>query len=345
MSSKLISIIGIDTQLGKILNQKSGIKTVKQLYDATRTTVSRKELAEKTGLSLANVTHWATQAELLRMNEMSVGMAYDFIDSGIYSVEQIQSMTDTELYEKVKSKNIYSAITPELAKKIKAGKVSSAEPFETDSIRKELVATETKTPSIYTDLSDIISNLGKGIANAQFELDKSSIAIQNKILEDDRLYNMGLQATWYAIPETEFTLKMDYTVSEERTVTGSVISGSKIYAAPVNATFNNFFKTEKKEESALRVRFVPIPAGDRMLERRFSPNFSKATTMEELEEILEENDISLYNIINAEKEKVDDTYKKIIVISQEPEAGKFIKIGQTVEIIVKKMSKDEHIRG
>lgn len=338
MTKKLISIAGIDNKIEQLLRDKAGITTIKQLYDATRTESDREKLAAKTNFSLANVTHWAAQAELLRVDKMDIDVAYDFIDAGIYSVSQLMSTDVKEIYEKVKKANVYSAITEDAIRQLQSSSVREAKPFEGDSIEKELVAVKNNAPNVYSDLSSIISELGKGIAQAQLSLDQSSIDVQNRILQDDRLYNMGLQATWYVMPEIEFTLKMDYSVAEERTVSGKVLS-TKLCAAPSNATFTNLFKSSKKEESTLKLKFVPIPASDRIMVRRYMPDLSKIDTYDKLVAALEDADITNYTILPYDAKTWGEA--AIEVISHSPAVNTLIQIGMVPEIHIKKVNSKE----
>ncbi|MBR4084869.1 MAG: DUF4332 domain-containing protein [Lachnospiraceae bacterium] len=335
MAKKLISIVGIDNKVGQLLRDKAGISTVKQLYDATRTFTDREKLAEKTKFSVANITHWAAQAELLRVDEMDIDLAYDFIDAGIFSVNQFMSADVKEIFEKVKRANVYSTITENTIRRLKKSFVHVAKPFEYDNIQKELVEVKNNVPNVYSDLSSIISELGKGISQAQLSLDQSAIDIQNKILQDDKLYNMGLQATWYVMPEVEFTLKMDYSVAEERTVSGKVVS-RKLFAAPSNATFTNLFKSSKKEESTLKLKFVPIPISDRMTVRRYMPDLSKIDSYDKLLTALEDAEITNYTILPNEAATWGDV--AIEVISQNPIANTLIQIGITPTIHIKRLS-------
>lgn len=334
MKTKLISIVGIDNKMEQILREKAGIGSIKQLYDATRTASARAELAEKTNLSLANITHWAAQAELLRVEDMDIHTAYDLIDAGIYSVEQLQTADRKDIYERVKKTNVYSSISEAKISQLKRSAVRGANRFEYDSLPREMVATTSTAPSIYSDLSTIISELGKGIAEAQLALDRSSIDTQNKILESDELYNMGLQATWYVMPEVDFTLKMDYAVTEEKTVSGKVV-GTKLRAAPSNATFNNLFKSSKHEESTLNLKFVPIPTSERTTMRRYMPNLSKVDSYRGLVAAMEDKEIANYTILP--EEAADWEEDAIRVVSQKPAAGTLMKIGTVPEIEIKKM--------
>lgn len=324
MASRLISIVGIDTKLEEVLRTKGKISTIKQFYDASRTAENRKALAELTGVSLANIANWAVQAELLRNENMTGEEAFELLNAGIYSVEELNKMDSSAVSEKVKRSNPGSRLTEEKVRELQNGKIRDAKEFSTEFLLRELVAESSSAPGIYSDLSEIIAELGKGIAEAQRKLDESSIAIQNQILSDDRLYEMGLQATWYAMPEAEFTMKMDYAVTEERSSTGQVLS-CKILAVPANASYNNYFKSERQEQSTVRLRFVPIPAADRLLERIYMPDLGSCTTLSEIDRVMHEARISSYHILPKEASDWGDM--AIVVKTQTPVAGTLLLIG------------------
>ncbi|MGC7588886.1 hypothetical protein ACPWUF_00110 [Bisgaard Taxon 46] len=64
MTSKLISIVGIDGPFNMLLKEKGNISTLKQLAEATRTPIARRELAMKMGTTIANIANCSVQAEL-----------------------------------------------------------------------------------------------------------------------------------------------------------------------------------------------------------------------------------------------------------------------------------------
>ena len=200
---------------------------------------------------------------------------------------------------------------------------------------KDDVVTKDTTPSIYSDLSSVITELGRGVARAQHELDLNSLDIQNEILKDDRLYGMGLQATWYVMPEVEFTMKMDYSVYEEKTESGTV-KEPQISVLPSNATYSNLFKSSKKEESSVRLRIVPIPANDKFLKRRYMADLSSVGTMGDLRSEFERIGISTYNITPDEASEWDDS-TKIKVLAQEPQKNILLDLGIVPEIEVEKI--------
>ncbi|MCR5458967.1 MAG: DUF4332 domain-containing protein [Acetatifactor sp.] len=330
-----IGIVGVDENTELILEEKASIMTIKDLSQATRTSSDRALLAEKTNLPIANVAQMAVQAELMRIRGMTKDEAYDFIGAGIYSVEQFKKMSSKEICEKVKSENPASTISETRVIQLKEAKARVEKLFDVEHLLQELVLSSNSAPSAYSDLCDVISELGKGIAQAQQALDESSIAIQNKILENDEMYAMGLQATWYAIPETEFTLKMDYATSQNKLITGKTnFGGLKI--APSNATFQNLFKTDKREESTLKLKIVPIPATDKMLVRKLMPDFKKAKTVNEILSILEDKDIEHYKL---EPEEAVNWGDEPVEVTDQYDPGKIIKIGMIPEIKVSRAKK------
>jgi hypothetical protein len=122
-------------------------------------------------------------------------------------------------------------------------------------------APKTAIGEFYSDLAEILTSLGEGIASAQRQLDLSAMKTQKEILEDELLSGYGLTANWYVMPEAEFTLKIELSTYKEEYEEGTKEkkTTNKILAALSNAKYNSLYKTEKTEESTLRVRFVPVP--------------------------------------------------------------------------------------
>jgi hypothetical protein len=117
----------------------------------------------------------------------------------------------------------------------------------------------------YSDIADILNNLGQGLANAQKKLDIGAMMSQKEILEDDVLSGYGLSANWYVMPEAEFNMMMELGITEREEVEGELeagrveSSGTKIVAALSDAKYSALYKSESRQESSLRVRFVPVP--------------------------------------------------------------------------------------
>ena len=333
MATKRIGIAGVDETTELILEEKANIKTIKELSEATRTPSDRSMLAEKTNLPLANIAQMAAQAELMRVRGMTKDESYDLIGAGIYSVEQFKKMSEKEICEKVKMENPYSKLSETRVLQMKKAKIRQEKQFNADLLLNELVIAENSAPSVYSDLCDMISELGKGIAQAQKAMDQSSIEMQNEILENDELYAMGLQATWYVMPETEFTLKMDYAVSQKQLITGKTkFAGLRI--APSNATFQNLYKLDKREESTLKLKIVPIPATDKMILRKFMPDLKDAKTVNEIISILEEKGIENYKLEPEEAIKWRDDP---ITVTDQFKPGKILTIGSIPQIKISRI--------
>ena len=105
--------------------------------------------------------------------------------------------------------------------------------------------------------------------------------------------------------------------------------------APSNATFTNIFKSSKREESTLNLKFVPIPTSERVTMRRYMPDLSKIDSYDSLVEVLEDKEIANYKILPGEA--ADWGEATIKVISQKPVAGTLMKVGTAAEIEIKKV--------
>jgi hypothetical protein len=112
----------------------------------------------------------------------------------------------------------------------------------------------------YSDLTEVLCNLGEGLAGAQRQLDLAALNTQKEILKDELLSRCGFNATWYVMPEAEFTLKMQYSVASESGVENGAPTRRKLFRITPSNASNNFYKTETQEESTLRIKFVPVPS-------------------------------------------------------------------------------------
>ncbi|MBR1930511.1 MAG: DUF4332 domain-containing protein [Lachnospiraceae bacterium] len=315
MRISLAGIVGIDPAIAKVLRTQ-GITTVKGMYDATRTAEDRKRLAKATGYSLENITYWAIQAELLRIDGMTAEMAVELIQAGICSVEQFQAFNSQGIVGKLRGRKQESQLTREKLEELQSVKPRPAIAFETQSLSSDYFhAAETqaqsqksaaKEQSAYSDLSAVIAELGKGIAKAQYELDTHAMELQKEILQNDSLYATGLNATWYVMPEVDFELKMDYSFVEEHTDTTEMKNNRRVKVMPMNATFQNTFRTEKTEQSTLKLRFVPVPPAERFTMRIFMPA-CVGMTVEEAVAALETEGITVYQLVNEKEEALNLT--------------------------------------
>lgn len=356
MPQDLKSIKGISVKTEKKLLDLS-IEDVNKLRLATETPENRKDLSEKTKLSLASIYNWSKQAELMKVEGISADDAALLVQCGIRDIEDLKN-ADTEgllgFIKAVSSKTTDSKRIPSLEEinQWKQNAKTLTSTFQKDEsdeknkyifseIKGESIARnylnnnkdkEMKESGFFSDLSEVITEIGIGIAGAQHALDLSSIDIQNTILKDEELAAYGINATWYTIPEVNFDLKMEYMMMEESTESGSKAnSGSlfkRLFIGPSNAKYNNYFKTSKTEESTLSLKFVPLPPPERFTERIIMPDLI-GMSKEEAEEELALDGI-LIKSIEILKGKTENgkssevTYQsinpgKIVLINEKPE--------------------------
>ena len=138
----------------------------------------------------------------------------------------------------------------------------------------------------YLTLPEILTEIGKGIGKAQRELDIHAVAVQNSILKDKELADYGINATWYTIPEAQFNLKMEYSLTEQKTEEGEIgntpeiIPARRITVLPPNMKYNELFESTRKEESTLSIKFKPVPPPDFTFIRTEVPNLYGMTKPE-----------------------------------------------------------------
>jgi hypothetical protein len=125
-------------------------------------------------------------------------------------------------------------------------------------------------------IEGVIVALGKGIGQAQSDLDRASLANQAALDADPTLSGLGLQATWYQIPRVDLQLKLALTVVAEGETSGAgptgprppVIlptKGLRLIAQPVSAAFQNHFDYNAEAYSTVNLTIMPVPpprAGD-----------------------------------------------------------------------------------
>jgi hypothetical protein len=119
-------------------------------------------------------------------------------------------------------------------------------------------------------IEGVILALGKGVSQAQAELDRNSVAAQQTIDADPVLSQYGIQATWYQMPRVDLQLRLALTVAEEQqTATQTVPSARlatlasgalRLIAQPVSAAFQNHFNYTADASSLITLSIVPVPS-------------------------------------------------------------------------------------
>ena len=105
-------------------------------------------------------------------------------------------------------------------------------------------------------LSQMIRQIGQGVADAQAAFDAAAIQTQKTLGEHyPELAAAGYQVTWHQMPVVEAELKV--AVHFERTgEQGSNRAG--IFLSPFNAKYQSAFTFSAEGTSTLKLRIVPI---------------------------------------------------------------------------------------
>lgn len=135
---------------------------------------------------------------------------------------------------------------------------------------------------------EMVKNLGLGIAEAQYELDKVSIRIAQlmsgfkldadgemvrddtaliKLQENGEAYSLlalGFTPTFYQFVDTYIELKMAISMKQESELKGSLSLKAKapfgLYSASVNASYAQKYQYAAEGSSSLRTKLVTVPA-------------------------------------------------------------------------------------
>lgn len=121
-------------------------------------------------------------------------------------------------------------------------------------------------------LGELIASVGRGVAEAQRELDQASLAtLQDVYARGDGLFGelqkIGYRPTWYHIPEAEGDLQVALTISGNEASggagttppAGAARSRVKLYATPVDAGYASRFGYTLNASSRVKFKIVPVP--------------------------------------------------------------------------------------
>lgn len=353
---KLIKGIGVENEK-KLF--KVNIKDIKTFNERTETPNKRIELAKETRISIASIYIWSKQAELMKVKGINPDDANILVQCGIRNINDLVEADSSALLSFIRTlitktatirrgpslKDIHTwqKNAEGMASKFEIN--SDDEPnkyiFPKSNIKSEFSAykqapnqaDDVKESGFFSDFSEIITEIGAGIAGAQHQLDLSSIEIQNEILENEELAGYGLNATWYTMPDINFNLKMEYMVVEESSKANPDIMTKKINIIPSNAKYNNFFQSTRKEQSSLDIKFMPVPPPEGLTERNYMPNLIGMSETEAKEE-LELNVIKLKEITTISGTPTNN--KNTEVTHQSINPGKIILINEHVTLEITK---------
>ncbi len=174
----------------------------------------------------------------------------------------------------------------------------------------------------FIKFDEIIVLIAKGVAEAQEALDKQTLLIQESINADPKLSALGLQATWYQIPEVTASIKVAVAIKkkivEEKSVTN-------MFFCPFNATYKSEFDFDFQGTSEMSFKIVPVPspvaASYRTVPDLTGKSKGEATTA------LTDADLVLGDVTYEESEKEG-------VIGQNPAPYSTVLIGSPVNILI-----------
>lgn len=152
---------------------------------------------------------------------------------------------------------------------------------------------------------EMVKNLGLGIAEAQYALDKVSIRItqlmagfkegaNGEMIKDDTaliklqeggqsysLLALGFTPTFYQFVDTYIELKMAISMKQENEFKASLEAKAKapfgIYSASVNASYSQKYQYSAEGSSLMRTKLVTVPAPI-IFEQRIKELITEPTT-------------------------------------------------------------------
>jgi len=174
----------------------------------------------------------------------------------------------------------------------------------------------------FISFRDMIVEIAKGVAEAQGALDEQTLLIQEMINAKPELAALGLQATWYQIPEVTASIKVSVAIQRKETEQKTVTS---IFFCPINATYKNEFDFDFQGTSEMTFKIVPVPPPI-ATSYRIVPDLT-GKSKEEATEALEAAELVLGDVTYKESEKEG-------VIGQSPTPYSTVLIGSLVNISI-----------
>jgi len=158
---------------------------------------------------------------------------------------------------------------------------------------------------------------------------------------------LGLSATWYVLPETTFQMTVDYSVVMEETEQGTEDGTNKsstnlvnsLRVAPINAKYQNYFKTSTNIESELNFKIIPVPPPTRFTEPVLVPDLMDLS-LEEAKERIKESRLSV-GVLELNEDVEPDNGKETQVIAQSKKAGTEVLINDLISVAYAR--RDDHV--
>jgi hypothetical protein len=116
----------------------------------------------------------------------------------------------------------------------------------------------------------MVKELGAAIAEAQFAMDQTSLAIATRLGTEVvevagrkcSLLELGFTPTFYQLTEATIETKVSFSVtrSTELGVSASATAGYVFFAASVSASYSQKYSYTATGSSSISARFVSVPA-------------------------------------------------------------------------------------
>ena len=297
------------------------------------TKISQLVIAQRAKIDRELVELLAEMGDLLNIPYMTPWDAREFIQCGIHSVKDAAEYEF--IHDDVVREESFGEITPAkaisymvAAKGIDTGFKDRYDeiPDPVKNLPEEIIEENT------INLSEMLTQLGKGIGQAQRELDLYALEMQKEILRNRELTEYGLTPTWFTMPEIDFSLKMEYSMSSEKTETGKLVSDNRVNVIPLNSKYTNTYKSERKEESILTIKFLPVPPAEAFVQRREIPDLKGMTANEAKRTLAEEGiRVIFYEAVESdiEDEKTEITYQSL-------EPNQYLGIGEMMFVLAER---------
>lgn len=174
----------------------------------------------------------------------------------------------------------------------------------------------------FISFNDMIVQIAKGVAEAQGALDEQTLRIQESINANPKLSALGLQATWYQIPEVTASIKVSVAI-QKKIVEGKSVTN--LFFCPMNATYKSEFDFDFQGTSEMSFKIVPVPSPV-ATSYRIVPDLT-GKSKDEANNAIKDADLVLGDVIYEESEKEG-------VIGQSPAPYSTVLIGSLVNISI-----------
>lgn len=217
---------------------------------------------------------------------------------------------------------------------------------------------------VASPLGEVIASVGRAVADAQQALDDAALAKTLEIYGEQGeealrlLREIGYRPTFYTLPETTGEVRVSLSLTGGSSAAGTPAPPQpgvnlsfarqglnlpairpKVYATPVDASFANRFGYQANLSAKLTFKIVPVPAPNGADELRIVPDFvnppagseGSSVTFGDAQRLAAEFSLELH-VVNGEGEVVEEPDRSATIASQEPVAGSYARMGDSITL-------------